>query len=123
MTIQTAEPGFNAPVVYIVGDSKGLVEVSLSLELIVCFDNRVEEVRNDYGDEYAPPMLHIYCGAELRLRVADTSNGHIVYSLDPAAHQLHRRLVLDNIEWPSVSAHNRRRWVLLLTFGRKIHPM
>ena len=108
--IQSTEPGLDAPVIHIMRDSEDFVEVPLSLELIICFDNRVEKVCGDYGNMYAPPVLRIYCRAELRLGVTDTSDGRIVYRLNPAADQLHYRLVTDfprlakraGIYWPEM---------------------
>lgn len=68
--------------------SKRLVEIALSTQLVVRFVDCVEEVGDDHGDEDAPPVLDISWRAWLRLWIANSGDGGIVDSLDPARYKL-----------------------------------
>ena len=83
---ETAEPGCQALVVDVVGDSEVLVEVSGSADLPVCFVDGVEEVGEDHYDLDAAAVLDPAGSAWGGFWLAGTDPDCVVGGLEPAGY-------------------------------------
>lgn len=87
-SLQSSKARLDSSVIHIVRQPKGLIEVTPSSQIIICFEYSVEKVCENDRDENAPPMFLVSRCARLRFRVASPYDDAVIDGLNPSSRKL-----------------------------------